>query len=72
MLAGAIDCMLVLGGEGAAMHVWMDGSDWVWMSFMMVLWIAVLGAAIYLVVRLANDRQATTSPRRRGNAAASR
>ena len=53
MLAGAIDCMLVLGGEGAAMHVWMDGSDWVWMSFMMVLWIAVLGAAIYLVVRLA-------------------
>lgn len=35
------------------MHAWMDGWDWVWMSFMMVFWIAVLGAVIYLVVRLA-------------------
>jgi hypothetical protein len=34
------------------MH-WMDSWDWVWMSFMMVFWIVVLGAVIYLVVRLA-------------------
>jgi hypothetical protein len=31
----------------------MDGWDWVWMSFMMVFWIAVLGAVIYFFVRLA-------------------
>jgi len=37
--------------EGAVMH-WMDGWNWVWMSFMMVFWIAVLGAVIYFVVRL--------------------
>jgi hypothetical protein len=35
------------------MHGWMDGWDWVWMSFMMVFWIAVLGAVVYAAVRLA-------------------
>lgn len=35
------------------MH-WMDGWDWVWMSFMMVFWLVVLGAVIYAAVRLAN------------------
>jgi hypothetical protein len=33
---------------------WMDGSDWIWMSFMMVFWLVVLGAVIYAAVRLAN------------------
>jgi uncharacterized membrane protein len=28
-------------------HVWMDGWDWLWMSFMMVFWLVVLGAVIY-------------------------
>ncbi len=35
------------------MHNWMNGSDWVWMSFMMVFWIVVLGAVVYVAVRLA-------------------
>jgi choline-glycine betaine transporter len=30
----------------------MNGWDWVWMSFMMVFWIAVLGAVVYAAVRL--------------------
>ncbi len=34
------------------MYHWMDGWDWVWMSFMMVFWIAVLGAVVYAVIRL--------------------
>jgi hypothetical protein len=29
-----------------------DGWDWAWMTFMMVLWIAVLGAVVYAAVRL--------------------
>jgi uncharacterized membrane protein len=32
---------------------WMDGGDWIWMSFMMVFWLVVLVALIYFVVRLA-------------------
>jgi uncharacterized membrane protein len=36
----------------------MDGGDWIWMSFMMVLWLVVLVALIYLVIRLA--QQAST------------
>jgi hypothetical protein len=34
-------------------HGWMDGWDWVWMSFMMVFWVGVLGAVVYAAVRLA-------------------
>jgi len=30
-----------------------SGSDWVWMSFMMVLGVVVLGAVVYVAVRLA-------------------
>ena len=36
------------------MHGWMSGGDWFWMSFMMVWLVAVLGAVIYVAVRLAN------------------
>ena len=39
------------GGE--AVHGWMDGWDWVWMSSMMVFWIVVLGTVVYAAVRLA-------------------
>jgi hypothetical protein len=31
----------------------MNGWDWIWMTFMMVFWIAVLGGVVYLAVRLA-------------------
>ncbi|MGZ8693456.1 MAG: hypothetical protein ACXWZT_12090 [Gaiellaceae bacterium] len=43
------------------MHGWMNGWDWVWMSFMMILWIAVLGGVVYAAVRLAQR------PPREGN-----
>jgi hypothetical protein len=32
---------------------WMNGWDWVWMTFMMVFWVVLLGAVIYAAVRLA-------------------
>lgn len=34
------------------MH-WMDGSDWFWMSSMMLLWIALIGVVVYVAVRAA-------------------
>jgi hypothetical protein len=34
----------------------MDGTDWIWMSLMMLAWIVVLGAAVYIAVRLAQRR----------------
>lgn len=35
------------------MHDWMDGSDWIWMTFMMSFWLVLLGAVVYIAVRLA-------------------
>ena len=34
------------------MYGWMDGFDWFWMSFMMLFWVVLLGAVIYIAVRL--------------------
>jgi hypothetical protein len=34
---------------------WMNGSDWFWMSFMMVFWIVVLGVVVYVAVRTATQ-----------------
>jgi hypothetical protein len=34
----------------------MDGLDWFWMIPMMLFWIVVLGAVIYVAVRLAIHR----------------
>jgi heme/copper-type cytochrome/quinol oxidase subunit 2 len=31
---------------------WMDGWSWVWMAFMMGFWLIVLGAVVYVAVRL--------------------
>jgi hypothetical protein len=39
--------------EVSAVHGWMDSWDWVWMSFMMVFWLVVLGAVVFAAVRLA-------------------
>jgi cytochrome bd-type quinol oxidase subunit 1 len=36
------------------MYHWMDGSVWLWMTFMMIFWIALLGAVVYVAVKLAN------------------
>jgi len=38
--------------KGDAVH-WMDGSDWFWMSSMMLLWIALIGVVVYVAVRAA-------------------
>lgn len=46
--------MLTACRKKVSVHVWMDGWDWLWMSFMMVFWLVVLGAVIYVAVRLAN------------------
>jgi hypothetical protein len=35
------------------MHTWIDGLDWLWMALMMGFWLVVLGAVIYIAVRLA-------------------
>ena len=35
-----------------ASHV-LDDGDWIWMTFMMVFWIVVLGAVVYIAVRVA-------------------
>jgi hypothetical protein len=33
----------------------MEGSYWLWGTSMMRIWIVILGAVIYLAVRLANE-----------------
>jgi hypothetical protein len=40
----------------------MDGSDWVWMTMMMGLWLVLLGGVVYIAVRLAQSPP--TKPRR--------
>lgn len=35
------------------MYQLMGGWDWVWMTFMMIFWVALIGAAVFLGVRLA-------------------
>jgi heme/copper-type cytochrome/quinol oxidase subunit 2 len=35
------------------MHAWIDGWDWFWMTLMMGFWIVLLGAVVYIAVRLA-------------------
>jgi heme/copper-type cytochrome/quinol oxidase subunit 2 len=47
--------------KGGAMHTWMNGWDWLWMTLMMGFWLVVLGAVIYLAVRLA--QRPPTRPR---------
>ncbi|MEO8291015.1 MAG: hypothetical protein ABI649_08505 [Gaiellaceae bacterium] len=44
----------LLNEGGGTMNDWMDGSDWIWMTFSMTIGIVVLGAVIYAAVRLAN------------------
>jgi hypothetical protein len=37
------------------MRGWMDGSDWAWMTVMMILLIVGVAGAVYAAVRLANQ-----------------
>jgi hypothetical protein len=56
--------MLTACRKEVSLHVWMDGWDWLWMSFMMVFWLVVLGAVIYVAVRLAKPAATRTQLRR--------
>jgi len=48
------------------MEHWMNGWGWWWMSLMMVFWVVVLGAVVYVAVQLAlrptRQRQQWRSP----------
>ena len=46
------------------MYHWMDATGWFWMSFMMIFWIVLLGAVVYVAVRLANGNR-RSEPRSR-------
>jgi hypothetical protein len=35
------------------MHVWMNDWGWFWMTFMVVFWVVLLGAVVFVAVRLA-------------------
>ena len=35
------------------MHAWIDGWGWFWMALMMALWVVLIGAVVYIAVRLA-------------------
>jgi CubicO group peptidase (beta-lactamase class C family) len=40
-----------------------SGWDWLWGTFMMVFWVALLGVAVYIAVRLAQgDRHGKSRP----------
>jgi len=34
-------------------HAWTDGWGWFWMAFMMAFWVVLIGAVVYVAVRLA-------------------
>ncbi len=40
--------------KGEAVH-WMGGLDWLWMSAMMLVWIALIGVVVYAAVRAARS-----------------
>ncbi len=35
------------------MHGWMGTWDWFWMGFMMVTWVVLIGALVYVAVQFA-------------------
>jgi hypothetical protein len=43
------------------MHTWVSGWDWLWMTLIMGFWLVVLGAAVFVAVRLA--QRPLTKPR---------
>jgi hypothetical protein len=36
---------------------WGTGWDWLWMTFLMLLWLAVIGGVVYASVRIALSHQ---------------
>jgi flagellar biogenesis protein FliO len=47
------------------MYHWMDASGWFLMSLMMIFWIILLGAVVYVAVRLANGNRHREDPQSR-------
>jgi ABC-type phosphate/phosphonate transport system permease subunit len=45
------------------MHALIDGWGWLWMTFMMAFWVVLLGAVVYIALRLA--QRPPTKPRAR-------
>lgn len=43
------------------MHMWMDGWDWLWMTLMIGFWLVVVGAVVFVAVRVA--QRPPTRPR---------
>lgn len=45
------------------MYYWMEGWDWVWMSFVMLFWALVVGVVVYVAVKLADRSHRRPSAR---------
>lgn len=41
---------------------WGSAWDWLWMTFMVVLWLVVIGAIVYAAVRLAVQHEHQQKP----------
>jgi heme/copper-type cytochrome/quinol oxidase subunit 2 len=41
--------------QEASMYHYIDGWDWLWMTLMMGLWVVILAAVVYLVVKLSRS-----------------
>ena len=35
------------------MHMWMNNGGWFWMTLMMIFWVVLMGAVVFVAVRLA-------------------
>jgi hypothetical protein len=44
--------VMLVSRKGEAMYHWMDGWDWIGMTLMMAFWIVLIGAVVYIAVRL--------------------
>jgi heme/copper-type cytochrome/quinol oxidase subunit 2 len=44
------------------MHTWVDGWDWLWMTLTMGIWLIVLGAVIFIAVRLTQRPPKSLAP----------
>jgi heme/copper-type cytochrome/quinol oxidase subunit 2 len=41
---------------------WGSAWDWLWMTFMVILWLGVIGAVVYAAVRLATQHEHNQKP----------
>lgn len=43
------------------MHMWMDGWDWLWMTLMIGFWLVVVGAVVFVAVRMSQTGSRTSA-----------